>query len=386
MNKNILYDIAIILIDVANRRKTITYNQLSEKLNRKIAPINIGNPIGELSYIAFDLNLPLISVLVVNQNTQIPGDGYFKLSQELKGFSEIEAMNDFEDEIIRSYECNGWSILLDCLKEGNNDEIQETIDIINKPKYWIAVHDEVAYNENSRLVGFKDRVYNAKNIKPKDILVYYLSGVSMIKGVYEVAEKPWIRDPRWISEHQIGISPIIEAEIGVDIRELVPEISIFTNKERWYAHIQGINAIRELTEADYNLIEKAISESLIENNEALYLDLQEDDNGISNETMEVKINRIKRYQQIVNKIKDKYENKCQIEGCSFTFKKKNGGYYSEGHHVELLSEGGSQNESNVVILCPNHHRMFHYAEIEIYEKVDNKRKVIINDKEENIMY
>lgn len=94
-----------------------------------------------------------------------------------------------------------------------------------------------------------------------------------------------------------------------------------------------------------------------------------------NETIEIKINRIKRYQQVINKLKEKYNNKCQIEGCNFSFKKKNGGYYSEGHHLKLLSEGGSQDENNVVILCPNHHRMFHYADINIENKKIIKEKL-----------
>lgn len=384
--KNILYDIAVILIAAAGRRETITYNQLSEKLNRQIAPINLGHPIGELSYKSYDLDLPLISVLVVNQDTQIPGDGYFRLSSQLKGFSEIEAMNDFQNEALRVYECGEWAKLLNSLKKDNNDRIQKNIDIIYKPKYWLGVHDQVAYEENSRLLGFKDSVYNAKNIKPKDIVVYYLSGSSRIKGIYEVSETPWLRDPRWSSENQIGIEPIMETEIGVDIRDLVPDLSIFTNKERWFSHIQGTNAVRELSLKDYNLIEKSVSESLIKNNETLYLNLQEDVTGLSNETIEVKINRIKRYQHVINKLKIKYKNECQIEGCSFSFKKKNGDYYSEGHHLELLSEGGSQDEDNVVILCPNHHRMFHYADIDIQEKINNKRKVVINGEEEFIVY
>lgn len=381
-----LYDIATILIDVAGRRETITYNQLSEKLDRQIAPINLGHPIGDLSYISHDLDLPLISVLVVNQDTHIPGDGYFRLSSQLKDFSEIEAMNDFQNEASRVYECNEWHKLLDYLKGDNANRTQESMDSIPKPKYWVAVHNQIAYEENPRLLGFNDSVYNARNIKPKDIVVYYLSGLSMIKGVYEVCEKPWLRDPRWSSEHQIGIEPIMEAEIGVDIRDLVSDLSIFMNKERWFSHIQGTNAVRELPVEDYNLIEKAISGSLIENSENLYLNLQEDDTGLSNETIEMKINRIKRYQKVVNKLKSKYKNECQVEGCGFTFKKKNGDYYSEGHHLELLSEGGSQDESNVVILCPNHHRMFHYTDIDIQERVNNKRKVIINGEEEFIVY
>ena len=96
--------------------------------------------------------------------------------------------------------------------------------------------------------------------------------------------------------------------------------------------------------------------------------------------------RIKRYQKIVNDLKSRYENKCQIEGCNFTFKKKNGEYYSEAHHIESLAKGGSQDESNAAILCPNHHRMFHYADVEIFERENERRKVRINGDEKYILY
>ena len=38
--------------------------------------------------------------------------------------------------------------------------------------------------------------------------------------------------------------------------------------------------------------------------------------------------------------KVKYKNKCQIEGCGYTFKKKDGNGYSEAHHWVLVSKGG----------------------------------------------
>ena len=121
VEEKLLYDIAVILVNVANKREKITYNKLSERLNRRIEPINLGNPIGELSFRAFQLGLPLISVLVVNQDTQIPSDGYFKFSSKLKGLSESEILKDFENEIKKVYECKKWDELLDSLKEDKDN-------------------------------------------------------------------------------------------------------------------------------------------------------------------------------------------------------------------------------------------------------------------------
>lgn len=86
---------------------------------------------------------------------------------------------------------------------------------------------------------------------------------------------------------------------------------------------------------------------------------------LTNETREVIVKQIKRYQSVTENCKRRYSNKCQIKGCGFTFRKQNGEFYSEAHHLIPLSEGGTQEENNVIILCPNHHRMMHYADVEI---------------------
>lgn len=364
-------------------------------MGSQITPLNLGQPIGELSKISCEIGLPLISVLVVNQDTHIPGDGFYRLYAELNGISEIDAMNDFQNEIIRAHKCDEWDKLLEVFL-GNKDKAQDEtiekkqiinkVDVHNNIKYWLIVHDINEYKENSRVLGFEDKIYNAKNIKPKDIVVYYLSGISAIKGIYKVCDKPWEKELTWDNEHQIRIEEIIELDNELDFKPIVQDIELFKNKERWYSYIQGTNAVRELTYEDYKKIEDYVNYYNIESNDSNYIAFKEDHKELVNETKEVILNRIIRYQKIVSNLKSKYKNKCQIEGCNFTFKKKNGEYYSEGHHVEFLAKGGSQEESNVVILCPNHHRMFHYADVEIFERENERRKVSINGDEKYILY
>lgn len=114
-------------------------------------------------------------------------------------------------------------------------------------------------------------------------------------------------------------------------------------------------------------------------------DYEEDFQHGENETESVTLDRIKRYKKIVDRLKVKYGSECQI--CHFTFEKENGGYYAEGHHLEWLSQGGTQEEENVVILCPNHHRMFHYAKgVNIGERVNNKRNIILDGQKLEIYY
>lgn len=65
----------------------------------------------------------------------------------------------------------------------------------------------------------------------------------------------------------------------------------------------------------------------------------------------------KRNVGMVNAIKQKFENKCQI--CGFTFKTSAGTYYSEAAHVIPISKAveGVDSPDNIWILCANHHKM-----------------------------
>lgn len=114
-------------------------------------------------------------------------------------------------------------------------------------------------------------------------------------------------------------------------------------------------------------------------------DFEDDFSHLKNEREEVKLERIKRYRKVVDMLKDIYNGECQI--CGFAFMKNNDRNYSEAHHLDPLSLGGSQDEDNVVILCANHHRMLHYGKnVSIGDRIDNSRIVKVNDKELIIKY
>lgn len=106
-------------------------------------------------------------------------------------------------------------------------------------------------------------------------------------------------------------------------------------------------------------------------------DLLEDLQMPENERKEITRKAIIRYQKIVDYIKQTRGRKCQI--CQYSFVMDNGNEYCEAHHIQYLSEDGSQNSDNVVLLCPNHHRMFHYAQDSVFvgNLIDGKRKVLI---------
>ena len=72
----------------------------------------------------------------------------------------------------------------------------------------------------------------------------------------------------------------------------------------------------------------------------------------------------------VQKLKALYGNKCQVSGEKYAFKKTNGQYYSEAHHLIHLGKGGADSEYNMVILSPLIHRMMHYANVDKFTLKD----------------
>jgi hypothetical protein len=53
--------------------------------------------------------------------------------------------------------------------------------------------------------------------------------------------------------------------------------------------------------------------------------------------------------------------KCEL--CSeLGFKQSNGKHYLESHHIITLANEGSDRMTNVIALCPNHHREAHFGE------------------------
>ncbi len=71
-----------------------------------------------------------------------------------------------------------------------------------------------------------------------------------------------------------------------------------------------------------------------------------------------------RNAKAISKLKRLYNNLCQVSGEKFTFKKTDGSFYSEAHHLIPLGKGGADSVYNIVIVSPLIHRMFHFAKVE----------------------
>lgn len=78
------------------------------------------------------------------------------------------------------------------------------------------------------------------------------------------------------------------------------------------------------------------------------------------------VNRIIRDSTLSRFLKLLYDFECQI--CRFSFSLPSGTKYAESHHVKPLGSRhrGLDVESNMLILCPNHHAMMDYGVIAIH--------------------
>lgn len=71
-----------------------------------------------------------------------------------------------------------------------------------------------------------------------------------------------------------------------------------------------------------------------------------------------------RNSRAVRRLKRLYRGHCQLSGTNHTFRKRNGDYYAEVHHLIPLGEGGADDPRNMIVVSPLIHRMLHFATIE----------------------
>ncbi len=69
-----------------------------------------------------------------------------------------------------------------------------------------------------------------------------------------------------------------------------------------------------------------------------------------------------RNQWLAESLKSYYEHRCQV--CGNDFLPTYGTSFAESHHIQYLQHGGPDISGNVIVLCPNHHRIVHATNAE----------------------
>jgi hypothetical protein len=65
---------------------------------------------------------------------------------------------------------------------------------------------------------------------------------------------------------------------------------------------------------------------------------------------------------LAESLKSIYDHRCQV--CGMNFKIKYEQPFSETHHIRSLTQGGLDISKNIVVICPNHHRIIHKTNAE----------------------
>lgn len=103
----------------------------------------------------------------------------------------------------------------------------------------------------------------------------------------------------------------------------------------------------------------------------------------SPQVKEVISRRIERG-KISSAVKKYYDYKCKVCEAlgqnSHSFQKISGEYYIETHHIIPVANltQGSLGISNLITVCANHHRQFHYGDINIIENTNEKLTINID--------
>lgn len=161
-----------------------------------------------------------------------------------------------------------------------------------------------------------------------------------------------------------------------DISVLIRSLSVSANADVLGRSFQGKAAVRALSEADHLRL-LAYAESLQleprarllpeERLEALLLAgdedavarlLHDEPAGIAEQRRRyLMMEAVRRDRDLVYHIRNLYAGECQI--CGWAPRTQYGAEMCEAHHVRWLSRGGDDALSNLVLVCPNHHRAIH---------------------------
>jgi 5-methylcytosine-specific restriction enzyme A len=109
-------------------------------------------------------------------------------------------------------------------------------------------------------------------------------------------------------------------------------------------------------------------------------------NGVEkkDELIELNFTSYKRDNVAIAKIKYVRDSKCQL--CGVSILKKNGDYYIEAAHIRPKKEKGKEMLSNILLLCPNHHKEFDLGNrVEILH-TDSLYKFKINENEYEVKF
>ena len=160
MNEKLLVRLKEILIDCVKKQTVIEYGQLSKALNGAIPPIKLNEPLGEVSYRCIQKGFPPLSVLVVNRDTQRPGEGFFTWVAAQMGYPDLpgsEWENFFQEQFENVINFDNWDEFLQSYQKNQGKKLQET-----QNNTWIFQGNPIHFRINDYLSENTNIIWNLK--------------------------------------------------------------------------------------------------------------------------------------------------------------------------------------------------------------------------------
>lgn len=101
----------------------------------------------------------------------------------------------------------------------------------------------------------------------------------------------------------------------------------------------------------------AIIEKISEEEYERIINMQDPTAALKRISTEINVRQFNTY--IPNQLKKIYQHRCQI--CGATAEVMYGVDVSEAHHIQYFTQSFNNNANNIIILCPDHHRIVHKA-------------------------
>lgn len=109
---DLVIDVAINLLNhILDKNEIIQYGELANMLSSPINPRNLDRPLGCISDACKENGLPLLSVMVVNKETLMPGPGFYKYFYP--GLKKEQWVEKFVEEYNKVKTFKNWDKVLD---------------------------------------------------------------------------------------------------------------------------------------------------------------------------------------------------------------------------------------------------------------------------------
>lgn len=264
------------------------------------------------------------------------------------------------------------------------------------PNYYLNPQKKISHLFERKRIDFSRP---KKNLKAGDRILIYITGSKEIAGEIVIADTPTYRPElqnspdhqefAWFSE--ISDGEIFENPMNLGdpaVRNELEELK-GKNKDKWSWIVAS--GTKRISRNDYLLLsgkysplepeakmnakkicsqlDEVILEEVLQRTDSIYLEQLNSEATIETKNAFIKVR--KASQKTIKTLKNMYTHTCQI--CNSNYYYPYGVNLSEAHHIEPFSTSLNHHPSNIVILCPNHHRLMHQANA----KFDRNRQLFV---------